>query len=141
MSTEKNKATVREFVTEAQSRGNLGAIDVYLPPEFVDHSPVSGLPGNREGVRMLFSALWAAFPDLRATIHDQVAEGDKVVTRKTLSGTHSGPFMGLPPTGNRVSFDIIDILRVEDGKLLEHWCVVDQLALMRGVGALPAVST
>lgn len=137
MSSEANKTTVREFVTEAQSRGNLDAIEVYLPREFVDHSPVSGLPGNREGVRMLFSALWTAFPDLQATIHDQVAEGDKVVTRKTLSGTHSGPFLGLPPTGNRVSFDIIDILRVEDGKLLEHWCVVDQLTLLRGVGAIP----
>jgi predicted ester cyclase len=133
MSTEENKQTVRAFVVKAQCRGNLAAIDDYLAPEFVDHSPAPGLPGNREGVRALFSALWAAFPDLQATIHDQVAEGDKVATRKTLSGTHEGPLLGLPPTGRRVSFDVIDIVRLAEGKMLERWCVVDQLALVRGV--------
>src|SRR4029078_4246013 len=113
------------------------AIDVYLAEDFVDHCPLPGMAGDREGVRALFSALWTAFPDLQATIHEQSAEGDKVMTRKTLAGTHSGPFMGLPPTGNRVAFDVIDILRLRDGKPVEHWNVVDQLALLRGVGALP----
>ncbi len=141
MSTEENKRTVRAFVAEAQCRGNLGAIDAYLAPDFVDHSPAPGLPGNRDGVRALFSALWAAFPDLQATIHDQVAEGDKVATRKTLSGTHDGPFLGLPPTGKRVSFDVIDILRLADGKVLERWCVVDQLALLRAVRSPTKAST
>ena len=141
LTTERNKQTVRAFVTETQCRGNLGAIDVYLAPEFVDHSPAPGLPGNRDGIRTLFSALWAAFPDLQATIHDQVAEGDKVVTRKTLSGTHDGPFAGLPPTGNRVSFEVIDILRVVNGKVVERWAVVDELALLRGIRARGAPST
>lgn len=133
MSTEQNKQTVRAFVAEAQCRGNLAAIDDYLAPEFVDHNPASGLPGNRDGVRAPFSALWTAFPDLQATIRDQVAEGDKVATRKTLSGTHEGPFLGLPPTGHRVSFEVIDILRLADGKVVERWCVVDQLALLHGI--------
>ena len=135
MSIERNKLTVRALVAATQCRGNLAAIDAYLAAEFVDHNPMSGLPANRDGVRMLFSALWAAFPDLQATIHDQVAEGDKVVTRKTLSGTHDGPFMGLRPTGNRVSFEVIDILRLAEGKVLERWCVVDQLALLRAIRA------
>ena len=91
-------------------------------------------------MRKLFAALWAAFPDLQATIHDQVAEGDKVVTRKKLSGTHDGPFMGLRPTGNRVSFEVIEILRLAEGKVLERWCVVDQLALLRGLRSLPKPS-
>lgn len=139
-SIERNKLTVRAFVAATQCRGNLAAIDAYLAPEFVDHNPVSGLPANRDGVRRLFAALWAAFPDLQATIHDQVAEDDKVVTRKTLSGTHDGPFMGRPPTGNRVSFEVIDILRLAEGKVLERWSVVDQLALLRGVRSLPKPS-
>lgn len=132
-SIERNKRTVRVFVAATQCRGDLAAIDTYLAPDFVDHSPAAGLPPTRDGVRMLFSALWAAFPDLQATIHDQVAEGDKVVTRKTLSGTHDGPFLGAPPTGNHVSFEVIDILRLANGKVVERWSVVDQLALLRGV--------
>ena len=126
MSIERNKLTVRAFVAAAHGRGDLAAIDAYLAPTFVDHNPVRGLPPNRDGIRMLFSALWTAFPDLEATIHDQVAEGDKVVTRKTLSGTHRRPFLGLPPTGKQVSFEVIDILRLADGKVVERWCVVSR---------------
>jgi predicted ester cyclase len=66
-----------------------------------------------------------------------VAEGDKVVTRKTFHGTHRGAFMGLPPTGNAVSFDVIDIVRIRDGQLIEHWNVVDQLTLLRQLGLVP----
>jgi predicted ester cyclase len=137
MSIERNKLTVRAFVAAAYCRGDLAAIDVYLAPDFVDHNPVSGLPPDRDGLRLLFAALRTAFPDLQATIHDQVAENDKVVTRKTLTGTHEGPFMGLRPTGNRVSFEVIDILRLADDKVIERWCVVDQLALLRTLRAPP----
>jgi len=135
---EDNKAVVRRFVDEAQSRGNLAVIDTMMSVGFVDHSPLPGLSPDRDGVRALFGALRTAFPDLQATIHDQLADGDRVVTRKTLAGTHRGPFLGLPPTGNHVAFDVIDILRVVDGKIHEHWCVVDRLALLAGVGAVPA---
>ncbi|HEV8238498.1 MAG TPA: ester cyclase [Thermoanaerobaculia bacterium] len=137
MSTERNKRTVREFVAATQCRADLDAIDAYLAPEFVDHDPVLGLPPDRDGIRRLLSALWAAFPDLQATIHDQVAEGDKVVTRRTLSGTHTGPFTGLAPRGNRVSFEVIDVMRVRDGKVVERWSVVDQLALLRAIRSAP----
>jgi steroid delta-isomerase-like uncharacterized protein len=133
-----NKQVVRDFVDEAQSRGNLAAIDEYLAPNFVDHSAMPGLPADREGVRALFGALRHAFPDLHAEIHEQVAERDRVVTRKTLSGTHRGDFFGVPATQRPVAFDVIDILRVEDGRLAEHWCVLDQFALMSQIGAIPA---
>jgi len=87
---------------------------------------------------MLFGMLHGAFPDLRVEIHDQVAEGDKVVTRKTFHGTHRGDFMGIPPSGAGVAFDVIDIVRVRNGKMTEHWNVVDALALMTQLGAIPA---
>jgi len=80
-------------------------------------------------------ALWAAFPDPRDD--SRPAGDDNVVTCKTLIGAHSGPFLALSPTGNRMSLDIIDRLRVADGKPLKYWCVVDQLSLLRGVDARP----
>ena len=139
MSTEDNKGLVRRFVEEAQTRGNLAAIDEYLAPDFVDHSAPPGLPSDREGVRMLFGALRAAFPDLRAEIHDQVAEDDRVVTRKTLRDTHRGDFLGITPTGRPAALAVIDILRVRDGRITEHWNVVDLAGLFAQLGAAPAL--
>ena len=140
MTTEANKLTVRRFVERAQTLGDLSAIDEFLAPGFVDHSALPGLPAGREGVRILFGMLRAAFPDLRAEIHEQVAEGDRVVTRKTLRGSHHGEFMGIAPTGREAALEVIDILRVEDGRLMEHWNVVDMHGLLQqlGQGAVPA---
>jgi steroid delta-isomerase-like uncharacterized protein len=82
---------------------------------------------------MFFTAL----PDLRAIIHDQVADENKVVTRKTLRGTHKGELMGIPPTGKTVDIEVIDILAVKDGKITDHWNLVDQLGLLKQLGTLP----
>jgi steroid delta-isomerase-like uncharacterized protein len=138
VSVEENKALVRRFVEEAQSRGNIEAVDEFLAEDFVDHSAFPGLSPNREGVKQLFAALHAAFADFRVTIHQQVAEGSKVVTRKTLHGTHRGEFMGVPPTGKQVAFDVIDILYVEGGRITDHWTEVDLLGLMQQLGVVPA---
>jgi predicted ester cyclase len=106
----------------------------------VDHSPFGPLTPDRDGVLTLFGMLFAAFPDFRAEIHQQFADGDTVITRKTFRGTHRGDFMGIPPSGAEVAFDVIDIVRVRDGQLVEHWNVVDAMALMTQLGAIPAPS-
>ncbi len=137
MSPEENKAITRRFVDEVQTEGNIVAIDDYLADNFVNHSVPPGLPPDREGVKQLFTMFRRAFPDFRAVIHDQVAESDKVVTRKTFLGTHEGEFLGIPPTGKEVTIELIDILRLADGKITDHWNVVDQLGLMRQLGVLP----
>jgi steroid delta-isomerase-like uncharacterized protein len=137
MSAEHNKAIVRRLVDEAQSKHNLAVVDELLATEFVDHSVPPGLPPDREGVKMQFAMFFSAFPDLHVVIHEQVAEGDRVVTRKTFHGTHQGDLMGIPPSGRPVAFDVIDILRVSDGKITDHWNLVDQLGLMRQIGAIP----
>jgi steroid delta-isomerase-like uncharacterized protein len=137
MATEHNKAIVRQLVTELQNEHNLAAVDALLATDFVDHSVPPGLPPDREGVKMQFAMFFSAFPDLHVVIHNQVAEGDLVVTRKTFHGTHQGDLMGIPPTGRSVAFDVIDFLRVRDGKITGHWNVVDQLGLMRQIGAFP----
>ena len=138
MSTEQNKQIVRRLVNEAQIAGNEEVLDELLADDFVDHTPLEGLPGTREGVRMLFTALRTAFPDLRIDISEQIAEDDKVVTRKTFSGTHAGPFLGLPPTGSPVTFEVIDILTIRDRRICEHRVVLDKLGLLRQLGAIAA---
>jgi predicted ester cyclase len=89
-------------------------------------------------VKQLFTTLRAAFPDLHAEIHEQVADGDKVWTRKTFHGTNDGEFMGALPTGKAVAFDVIDILRLRDGQFTDRWNVVDAMGLMQQLGAIPA---
>jgi len=81
--------------------------------------------------------LFAAFDDFHAVIHRQVSEGEFVTTQKTFHGTHRGPFMGIAPTGTAVTFDVIDILRVTDGQMREHWNVVDMLGLIQQLGGVP----
>lgn len=135
--SEANKELVRMMVKGAQEGGDLSLIDQYFAESFVDHTPLGGLPSNREGVKIFFGAFKAAFPDLQATVHDQVAEGDKVVTRKTLAGTHQGEFMGIPATDRPLSLDVIDILRVVDGKITDHWTVVNQMSLLQQLGVIP----
>jgi predicted ester cyclase len=85
--------------------------------------------------------LRAAFPDLHAVIHDQLAEGDKVMTRKSFSGTHRGTFWGIPPTGKQVTIDLIDILRIADGQMVEHWNLVDWMGLMQQLQTTPPTGT
>ena len=137
MSTEENKAVVRRFVEEVQSQGRLDVIDHVIAPDFVNHTAPPGLPPTREGGRQLMALFRAAFPDGHMTIEDMLAEGDKVVTRKTFHGTHQGEFMGIPPTGRHVAIQVIDIVRVVDGQVVEHWNVVDNLGLLHQLGVIP----
>ncbi len=137
MSLDQNKLLVRRLVDEAQVAGRLEVVDELLSEDFVDHTPMEGLPGNRDGVRMLFAALRQAFPDLKVDISDQIAEDDRVVTRKTFHGTHGGPFLGIPATGAPVRFEVVDILTIRDGRFCEHRAVLDKLGLMQQLGAIP----
>ena len=139
MSTEQNKALVRRMVEEIFNRGNIGRVDEFLAPDFVDREELPpGVTRDREGVKRLTAMLRSAFPDFKATIEDMVAEGDKVVIRMTWKGTQKGEFMGVPPTGKSVSFGVIDIIRIAEGKFVEHWGQMDSMGLMQQLGAIPA---
>ena len=136
--SDENKAVVRRFVAEYQSGDHDVAVaDELLADDFVDHSPFGPFTPDRGGVIELFGMFFEAFPDLHAHIHAQYADGDQVITRKTFHGTHQGSFMGIPGTGNPIAFDVIDIVTVRDGRMRDHTNVVDGLALMTGVGAVP----
>ncbi len=138
MSSEANKAVVRRLFDEVVNRGNLSAADELFTDDFVSHEELPPeVPPGREGVKQLFSMLRSAFPDLHAAIKDELVEGDKVVVRSTFSGTHQGEFMGIPATGRRMQYAVIDILRIRDGKVAEHWGVSDTLSLMQQLGVVP----
>jgi steroid delta-isomerase-like uncharacterized protein len=139
MTAETNKATIRRMVEEIQNGDNLALIDELLTPTFVNHTPAPGLSPDREGIKQLLSMFRAAFPDGVTTIEDMIAQGDKVVTRKTYRGTHQGEFLGIPPTGRRVSVGLIDMMRLVDGKVVEHWNVADDLSMLQQLGMLPAL--
>jgi predicted ester cyclase len=137
MSTESNKALVRHLVEEVQNRGNIAAVDEIAAPTFVNHSAPPGMPADREGVKQVTLLFRRAFPDGAMTVEDMIAEGDLVATRKTFRGTHQGEFMGIAPTGRHVAIGLIDIVRVVDGRVVEHWNVVDNLGLLQQLGVLP----
>jgi predicted ester cyclase len=131
------KSIVRRFIEEYQTGADERAFAEIMHPDVVDHSRPPGIAEGAEGVRQQFDGFRAAFPDFRATILDQLAEGDKVVTRKVFHGTHLGDLQGIPPTGREVEIQVIDIVRVADGRIVEHWGLVDRLGLMQQLGLVP----
>ena len=135
--SEENKALVRRFVDEVQSRGNIDAIDRFCAPEFVNHSAPPGMLSDCEGLKHVMTMFRQAFPDSYFTIEGMVAEGDKVATRKTFYGTHQGEFMSIPPTGKQVSIGLIDIVRVAGRQVVEHWSIGDNLGMLQQLGVIP----
>jgi steroid delta-isomerase-like uncharacterized protein len=135
-----NKQLVQQMVNVVQDQHQLARMAEFFAPDFVnhlDHAPDSPL-NSIEKAQQFFTQMFAAFPDLRVTIHHQVAEGDLVMTHKQFQGTHHGPFMGVAPTGKVVVFAVIDILRIAQGKIVEHWAIQDRLALMQQLGVVQA---
>lgn len=124
------KAVVRLFNEEVIAKGDRAAFDSLIAPDFVNRSAPPGSAAGPETMWNTFEhVLRPALSDLRVTIHDQIAEDDKVTTRKTISGTHSGTLMGIEATGRTIAIDVIDIVRIFDGRYAEHW----------GINTLPAV--
>lgn len=136
MSLETNKALVRAFETHINAH-ELDEAIALLSPDFVDHTPGVGLPSGLDGVRAFFMMQYAGLPDNHRQSMEMIAEGDKVVHRLSGEGAHQGLLLGAPPTGKRVTWSCIDIWRVEDGRLAEHWVEADMLGLMQQIGLVP----
>jgi steroid delta-isomerase-like uncharacterized protein len=142
MSIEQNKATVRRFYEEMLSGHNLDVARELFTEDFVDHDPddpdgrVSGVNGAMEEVGVYISA----FPDMRVSVDDLFAEGDRVAVRGTLRGTHGGSLAGIPASGKAVSVPAIQTFRLVDGKIAEAWLSIDRLGMLQQIGAIPAPS-
>ncbi len=138
MSAEENKAIVRRF-WGVWEEGNIDLVDELLAPDYINHTPASpDQPTGPEGVKGVVAMFRSAIPDLRVVVEDLIAEGDKVVVRYALEGTHDGELFGVPPTGQRLSIRSIAVERVSDGKIREHWRVTDSLDMMQQLGVISA---
>ncbi|HYP41122.1 MAG TPA: ester cyclase [Chloroflexia bacterium] len=136
MLAEQNKAVTRGFV-DAFSRHDLEECEPFLDENIVVHG-TQDLPPGREGYKALGATFLAAFPDSTVVIEDMLSEGDKVVTRYMYKATHQGELQGIPATGKQIAVPGIAIDRVVDGKIVERWDLLDQMALMQQLGVIPA---
>jgi steroid delta-isomerase-like uncharacterized protein len=132
--TTENKALYQRFYDELFNRGNLGIIDELVRGDVVSHSPFPGQEPGAAGFKKAIQYFRAAFPDLRAEGLDFIAEGEKVVGRFRITGTHAGEFMGKAPTGRSFAYDEIAIVRFQDGRIVEHWSVADTAEMLQQLG-------
>jgi predicted ester cyclase len=137
MSIEENKALDRRSYEEF-NKHNWAGVEEDLAPDYVVHFP--GADMDVAGMKQLTRGIWTAFPDAYVVVEDVIAEGDKVVSRCTMRGTHQGDFMGIAPTGKQISYTWIAIDRIKDGKFVEGWANSDDLGLMQQLGAIPQMA-
>lgn len=136
--SEANKALIRTITDEVWNARRLERIPELYAEDYVsDYRPIGGLREGHAGIRSMVERAWTAFPDYHEELHDLIAEGDRVVARFTISGTQGGPWGVLPPTGKRVSFEEIVILRIRDGRVVWQRGIPDHLTALRQLGVLP----
>ena len=138
MSAEAHKALTLRFVEEVINKGNLAACDELVALDFVELDPLPGQEQGREGLKQIITMLLRAFPDMVWTVAEQVAEGDKVVSRFVWRGTHRGAFFGVPPTGRQVTVPGVVIDRIAAGKMQDSRILMDTFSLMQQLGAIPS---
>jgi len=139
MSAEQNKAISRRIPLEVFSQGRLDVVDEIVAPDVKEHTELPpGIPAGREGIKAVASALRKGFPDLTYRVDLEIAEGDLVAGYLTVSGTHRGEVFGMPATGKHAEWTESHIVKMANGKITEHWGVVDQLGMLRQLGLAPA---
>jgi predicted ester cyclase len=138
MSAEQNKAISRRVAIDVFSEGRLEVVDEIFAPDFADRSTrPPGIPAGREGIKAIASAMRKGFPDLTYKVDLQIADGDFVAGYVTVSGTHKGEVFGMPATGKHAEWTESHIVKILNGKITEHWGVVDQLGMLRQLGLAP----
>ncbi|MGZ4138522.1 MAG: ester cyclase [Actinomycetota bacterium] len=138
MSQPDTKVIVRRYYEEVFNQRNVDIADDLAVEDYVEHDPFPGQGNGRSDLKARVQAILAAFNPLHFTVEDIVAEGDRVVVRWSQTGTHTGNFMGIPPTGKTFSIAGIDIHELREGRMAEHWHVVDLFALLQQLGVIPA---
>jgi predicted ester cyclase len=143
--TAAHKERVRQLFEEVFNQGKVDTADQFISSDAVDHQMPPGMPQGVAGFKVIVTNMRTAFPDLHVTVDDTIAEGDKVVVRSTLHGTHTGelrmgPESVIPPTQKPVTITAIDIIRFSGDKMVEHWGNSDDLGMMQQLGLLSATS-
>ena len=135
MGTFKNNKEIVEFFCNAVfNKHDLGILDEYMRDDYIQHN--ANVPTGKAGFRKFFEATFKVIPDFKCSFKQIIAEGDRVAVYSTTSGTHTGAWIGPAATGNKLSYDVVDIFRVQDGKIAEHWDVADTFRLFQQVGAI-----
>jgi len=137
MTVEENKALVRRWNDEIWCKGNVDAADEFMSTNYVFNWAAPGMTSDRDGYKKAVAMQFAAFPDLRVTIDDMIAEGDKVVIRWTGNSTHKNEFMGIAPTNKKVKMTGISIVRIAGGKIMKEWSEMDMMGMMQQLGMFP----
>lgn len=135
--SEAMKVTARRFFQEVVSEGRLDVIPELVEEGFVEHEAMPGAPEGRASVGWFVTAFRTAVPDLRVEVEDLIAEDDRLVARSTWSGTHEGELFGMPATGKPFAMGVIDIVRFEGDRVVEHWGITDVAGMMQQVGLAP----
>ena len=138
MSPDDNKAILRTYVETIFNQQQVDRADDLVAADFLDHAALPGQAPGLEGAKQKWAMYLAGIPDLRVTIEELVAEGDKVAVRRSYEGTHQGELLGIPATGNHLQLGGISIFRLAGGKIAEHWEQLDRLTLMQQLGVIPA---
>ena len=133
------KSLVRRYLEQVLIGGQLDSIGEFVSPTYKRYVSATAAPLNVEGQKQRLAGLRAAFPDMQVTIEDLFAEGDRIAYRLTIRGTHQGVFQGIPPTGKAVTVAAVEIVRMENGKMAEHWGGPDTLSLLQQLGAAVSV--
>jgi steroid delta-isomerase-like uncharacterized protein len=138
----RNKATVSRFVDDVIGTGDAEVIsktiDELVEPDVLIHMPMPIQATGAQALKQVWAMLLRGLPDVHVTVEDLIAEGDKVVSRNTVTGTHQGEYMGLPPTGKSITYNEIFIFRFANGRIAEMWGVVDVFSQMKQLGVIPA---
>lgn len=131
-----NAKVLERINEEAFNRGDVDALDELVADDFVEHDPMPGMSPDREGLKAMIRGLHAAFPDFHTEVEDRIVAGDKVVERWCSTGTQEGEFMGIPPTDRHVEVHGMDISRLADGRLVEHWTQLDMMSMVQQLGIM-----
>jgi predicted ester cyclase len=139
VSTEQNKALIRRLFEEGLNHNQPSVFDELIAPDFVIYDAPPGMQHGGEGFRQVVAMFRTGFPDLHVTFEEEFADGDVVIHRGYVTGTHQGEFQGVPPTGKQVKMKTLDIWRVANGKAVENWVQMDMLGLMQQLGVVPSL--
>jgi predicted ester cyclase len=138
MAVEQNKALFRKFVDRVSNHRDLSVIPELVANDFIEHEPLPPtIPTGIQGLEMYFSEWGKGFPNGKISVDLVVGEGDLIAGYQTWRGKHTGEYLGMPASGRSVEFHVVDIVRFENGKIVEHWAVSDTLTLLQQIGVVP----
>lgn len=139
---QQNLSSVKRIYAEFINQGNEAVFDELVDENIIENEELPpGMEPNREGVKQFFRMFRSAFPDLHFQVDEMIASDDKIVVRLTISGTNEGSFMNMPSTGNKISYKAIDIFRLINGKVVEHWGIGDNAKMMQQLAVVPEDSS